>query len=207
MTGHPATRVIPAAFTDPGPNRYPFFVDYFSCGLCPPFSDFFNDIMHTFGFHLLDFTPNAVACMALFTHLCEGFAGVLPNTALFRHYFYPRIQKGGMISGCVTWITRSQGTYPGGAQKERWEEWRGRWCWIEEDDPQEFCRVRQAPPVRRNDWGDVDAQDDKIEIATTRIHHLTVARLTLEMIGADFLRFRIAPPHTTSGGRPGFSRT
>ena len=34
-TGHPATRVIPAAFAEAGPNRYPFFVDYFSCGLCP----------------------------------------------------------------------------------------------------------------------------------------------------------------------------
>ena len=58
--------------------------------------------MHTYDFHLLDFTPNAVACMALFAHLYEGFAGVLPNTALFRHYFYPCIQSGGTISGCVT---------------------------------------------------------------------------------------------------------
>ena len=73
-TGHPSTRVILAAFAEASPNRYPFFVDYFSCGLCPPFSDFFNDIMHTYGFHLLDFTPNAVACMALFAHLYEGFA-------------------------------------------------------------------------------------------------------------------------------------
>ena len=90
-TGHPATRIVPAFFTKPGPNRYPFFVNYFSCGLCPPFSDFFNDIMHTYGFHLLYFTPNVVACMALFTHLCEGFAGVLPSTVLFCHYFYPLV--------------------------------------------------------------------------------------------------------------------
>ena len=90
-TGHPATRVIPAAFAEAGPNRYPFFVDYFSCGLCPPFSDFFNDIMHTYGFHLLDFTPNAMACMVFFAHLCEGFAGLLPSMTLCRPYFYPRI--------------------------------------------------------------------------------------------------------------------
>ena len=136
-TGHPATHIIPADFAEADPNRYPFFIDYFSCGLSPPFSDFFNDVMHTFGFHLLDFTPNAVACMALFAHLCEGFAGMLPSTALFRHYFFPRNQPWGAISDCVTWIPRPQekGTYPEGAQKERWEEWRGRWLWIEEKDP------------------------------------------------------------------------
>ena len=89
-SGHPATTVVPAS-AGPSLHRYPFFVDYFSCGLCPPFSDFFKDIMHIYGFRLLDFTPNAVACMALFAHLCEGFAGVHPNTALFRHYFYPCI--------------------------------------------------------------------------------------------------------------------
>ena len=46
-TGHPATRVIPANYAEAASNRYPFFVDYFSCGLCPNFSDFFSDGMHT----------------------------------------------------------------------------------------------------------------------------------------------------------------
>ena len=36
--------------------------------------------------------------------------------------------------------------------------------------------------------------------ATTRIHRLTSAGLTLEMIGADFIRRRIAPLHNK--GRP-----
>ena len=46
-SGHPATKIIPARFAKPGSDKDPFFVDYFSCGLCPPFSDFFNDIMYT----------------------------------------------------------------------------------------------------------------------------------------------------------------
>ena len=120
--GAPCHARRPRRFSKDGPNRYPFFVDFFSCGLCPPFSDFFNDVMHTYDFHLLDLKPNAVACLALFAHLCEGFTGVLPNTALFRHYFYPRIQPGGAISGSIAWILRTQekGTYQEGAQKERW---------------------------------------------------------------------------------------
>ena len=82
--------------------------------------------------------------MAFFAHLCEGFDGVLPSMALFRHYFYPRLQPGGALSGSISWIPRVQekGTYPKGAHKERWEEWQGRWCWIKEKNPPEFCRVR-----------------------------------------------------------------
>ena len=84
--------------------------------------------------------------------------------------------------------------------KERREEWRGRWCWIEEKDPPAFCEVRRVPPVRRSNWSDVDADDEKLTVATTRILRLTEAGLTLEMIGADFIRRRIAPLHNK--GRP-----
>ena len=80
-------------------------------------------------------------CMALFAHLREGFVGVHPNMALFRHYFIPRSQTGGGITSCITWIPRAQGkgVYPEGFTKDKWEEWWGRWCWIKEKDPQEFC--------------------------------------------------------------------
>ena len=80
--------------------------------------------MHTYGFHLLDLVPNAVLCMALFAHLCEGFAGLLPSTTLFSHYFSPRIQLWGAISKSISWIPRAhkKGTHPEGAQKERWED-------------------------------------------------------------------------------------
>ena len=93
-----------------------------------------------------------------------------------------------------------QGAYPEGATKERWEEWRGRWCWIEEKDPPNFYRVRDVPPVCRGDWSDADADDAKLTVATTKILHLTEAGITLEMIGADFIRRRIAPLHNK--GRP-----
>jgi hypothetical protein len=105
---HPRTRV--RAATDDGEvTKYPFFAVYFWCGLCPPFSDFFNDIMHTFNLRLLDLTPNAVTTMSIFAHLCENFAGVTPNTALFSHYFTPRVEKGEPLTAGVSWVSR-QGT-------------------------------------------------------------------------------------------------
>jgi hypothetical protein len=157
-TGHPATRVIPASCAKAASDKFSFFVDYFYCGLCPPFSDFLNDIMYTYGFHILDFMPNAVTCMSVFAHLCENFAGVVPNTALFCHYFIPRIQAGEALSGCVAWIPRAwnKDVYPEGVYREKWDEWRGRWCWITEQDPQPFCMPRQTRLIRDNGWSTLD---------------------------------------------------
>ena len=75
---HPRTMVLPAAASELAPNGYPFFALYFYCGLCPPFSEFFCDIMNTYGLRLLDFTPNAVLTMAVFAHLCENFVESTP---------------------------------------------------------------------------------------------------------------------------------
>lgn len=142
---HPKTRAL-SAFGEGGPDKYPFFVAYFYCGLCPPFSDFFNDIMYTYGFHLLDFSPNAITCMSVFAHLCENFAGFAPSTALFRHYFVPRIETGDALTGSVTWISRGWNSdiYPGGLYRRKWEEWRSEWCWIQEKDPQSFLRASEG---------------------------------------------------------------
>jgi hypothetical protein len=61
-----------------GMERLCFFCTYFLYGLTTPFSDFFCAMVTVYGFHLLDFTPNAVACMAIFAHLCENFVGLAP---------------------------------------------------------------------------------------------------------------------------------
>ena len=68
---HDAPHVLPAS-VPASSDKLPFFIAYLYRGLCPLFSDFFNDIMYTYGFRLLDFTPNAVMCMTVFAHLCEN---------------------------------------------------------------------------------------------------------------------------------------
>jgi hypothetical protein len=144
---HPKTLVLPGSHRGGPENKYPFFAAYFWCGLCPPFSEFFRDIMVTFGFHLLDFTPNAVMTMAIFAHLCENFVGVNPSTALFRHYFAPRVEKEDPLSGCISWVSKAgmKKTYLDGDLHGRWPDWRAEWCWIVEEDPLSFCEPRKAP--------------------------------------------------------------
>ena len=123
---HPRTKVLSAAASKRAPYGYPFFPLFFYCGLCPPFLEFFCDIMNTYGFHLLDFTPNAVLTMAVFAHLCENFVGVHPNVALFRHFFMPRVERGVPLSGGIAWISRAgkKEAYLEGELRGKWEEWR-----------------------------------------------------------------------------------
>src|SRR3954467_9840212 len=199
---HPPTRVLPAAAQKESPTGYPFFALFFYCGLCPPFSEFFCDIMNTYGFHLLDFTPNAVLTMVVFAHLCKNFVGVYPNVALFRHFFTPRVEREEPLSGGISWISKpdKKDAYLEGELRSKWEEWRADWCLIVEENPQPFTVVRRTPVVHGRDWSEVASDDDKLQIAVTRILRLRRAGLTVGAVGADFLRCRIAP--LQEKGRP-----
>ncbi|KAI4987258.1 hypothetical protein ZWY2020_020058 [Hordeum vulgare] len=203
-TVHPATCVTPGE-AGGGPDKYPFFIDYFYCGPCPPFSEFFIDITHTYDFHLLYFTPNAVTCMSIFPHLCENFVGITPNTTLFRHYFTSRIQGGDALLGSITWIPRTgcKELYLDGALREKWEEWPRKWCWIREEGYLPFCEPSTAKiDSRDKHWSDLAPDDKKLTIIVSRILHLRVAGLTMEMVGADFIRRRIAPLQNRGKGQP-----
>ena len=47
--------------------------------------------------------------------------------------------------------------------------------------------------VHGKDWRDVDKDEKKLIVVVTRIHCLSAAGLTIEMVGTDSLRWRIGP--------------
>jgi hypothetical protein len=198
---HEATMVLPgsAPLAD---DQYHFFVMYFYCGLCPPFSDFFVEPMNTYGFRLLDFTPNAVIIMSVYAHLCENFLGIVPNVALFQHFFIPRIEEDS-LSGSVTWIPRGnlKTHYLEGKLHIKWNEWRADWCWIKQKDFPAFCHLRTQKIDKGADWKNVDPNDSKLGAALYRLLCLKEAGLTIEKVGADFLCHRIAPLQWRRGRR------
>ena len=100
------------------------------------------------------------------------------------------------------WISRvgKKEAYLEGELHSKWEEWRAKWCWIVEENPQPFTAVRQTPIVCGNDWSNVAPEDERLKIAITRILRLRLAGLTVGAVGADFLRRRIAP--LQERGRP-----
>ena len=74
--GHGALAVLPDRPKIPE-DLYSFSCAYFYYGLSSPFSDSFSAMMCTYGFRLVDITPNAMTCMALFALLCEDFVSPL----------------------------------------------------------------------------------------------------------------------------------
>ena len=52
---------------------------------------------------------------------------------------------------------------------------------------------RQTRLAHNNGWSALDPRDGELTIAIDRIKRLRATGLTIEMVGADFLRRRIAP--------------
>lgn len=190
---HEGTVVLPGSLP-PADDQYHFFAGYFYCGLCLPFSNFFVEVMNTYGFRLLDFTPNAVTCLSVFAHLCENFVGIAPNVALFRDFFIPRVEDDA-LSGNVTCIPRTnlKKHYLDGKLHIKWNEWRADWCWIKQQNFPAFCQLRTEKIEKAANWSIVDPNDVKLGVALYRILALKEAGLTIEMVGADFTCRRIAP--------------
>ena len=134
--------------------------------------------MAVYGFHLLDFMPNAMVCMAIFAHLCENFVGVAPNVDLFRHYFVPRVENKTHRSGNISWMPRvmprENWDYISGQQRSRWEEWRGDRRWIQDKEAPEFCQAWTECLERDRffvlSWGN-DGSHGTVEQRPARLYH------------------------------------
>ena len=173
----------------------PFFVCFLTAGLVPPLSEFCQAILEEYGLVIQQLHPNAVLVMAIFAHLCEGFVGVMPSVALFRHFYIPRVDTRGVISGGITWCLRSGRSteFPRGTFKSKWDEWRGSWCYVHVDPVLAFYEDPVAAVVAVDSWKDLDPRDKDLRLAVARIQALRSRGLTSNMVAADFLWRRLAP--------------
>ena len=99
---HGATVLMPA--NNSSGSLYPIFMHTLFTGLVPPFSDFFLAILKEYGLLLAHLSPQAVATMAAFQHLCEAFVGVMPSAPLFRYFFVLRLSETPVLSGRLSWV-------------------------------------------------------------------------------------------------------
>jgi hypothetical protein len=115
------------------PWDFIFFAMYALAGLVPPLSSFFLTLLKYYGLQLEHLSPNSIALVAIFIHICEMFMGVRPSMRLFRRFFILKVasQHPPLIGGYY-FHSRTQGhpvtSHPfplaGGSAREKI----GRWC-------------------------------------------------------------------------------
>jgi hypothetical protein len=52
-----------------------------------PLSSFFLTLLEYYGLQLQHLSPNSIALVAIFIHLCEMYVGVRPSVRLFQRFF------------------------------------------------------------------------------------------------------------------------
>src|SRR5438105_8813276 len=84
------------AFPTANTGEVVVFESFFYRGFSLPTSRFFRGILRFYEIELVNLNPNSILHISAFVHLCEGFLGVRPYFALFRHLFVLKpTQKGG----------------------------------------------------------------------------------------------------------------
>lgn len=102
-----------------------------------------------------------MTCISIFAHMCNFFVGVVPNVALFCHYFIPHLD-GDSVSGSITWIPSStKEIYPEGNLHLKWNEGRANWCWIKEENFLDLCKPWKKLE-HGEDWSHFDAHDEEL---------------------------------------------
>jgi hypothetical protein len=76
-----------ASLANMRPGDFAFFAAYTMVGLVPPLSSFFITLLEYYGLQLQHLSPNSIALVAIFIHLCEMFVGVQPSVWLFWRFF------------------------------------------------------------------------------------------------------------------------
>jgi hypothetical protein len=65
-----------ASLANMRPGDFIFFAAYALAGLVPPLSSFFLMSLEYYGLQLQHLSPNSIALVAIFVHLCEMYVGV-----------------------------------------------------------------------------------------------------------------------------------
>jgi hypothetical protein len=76
-----------ASLANMRPGDFVFFTAYALAGLVPSLSSFFLKLLEYYGLQLQHLSPNSIALVAIFVHLCEMYVGVRPSVRLFRRVF------------------------------------------------------------------------------------------------------------------------
>lgn len=171
----------------------------FSCflmvGLVPPMSHFFQAVMAAFSLHLAQLHPNTLLGLAIFQHFCETFMGVLPSVALFRRYFYPRVELGNRVAKAVSFCRRvnQADQFIPTTKKKKWDEWRHQWVFMHFPTMDDCPHKPDGPCERHAQWGKKSVREADLDPICARISRLVDSGMKGEHVVMQFIDHCIAP--------------
>jgi hypothetical protein len=149
-----------ASLANMRPRDFVFFTAYALAGLVPPLSSFFLTLLEYYGLQLQHLSPNSIALVAIFVHLCEMYVGVRPSVRLFRCFFVPKATspRPALIGGHYfqRW-TPGHTRYIVHVSPGRWERWREDWALVQADVHDRLLLPIGGPTLDRTQWGKTPA--------------------------------------------------
>jgi hypothetical protein len=120
----------------------------------PPLSSFVP-LLEYYGLQLQHLSPNSIALVAIFVHLCEMYVGVWPSVRLFRCFFVLKAASPcPLLIGGYYFQCRTQGhahnivpISPG-----RWERWREDWALVQVDAHDRLMLPVTGPTLDCTEW-------------------------------------------------------
>jgi hypothetical protein len=132
-----------------------FFAAYALAGLVPQLFSFLM-LLEYYGHQLQHLSPNSIALVAIFIHLCEMYVGVRPSVWLFWRFFVLKAAStrppliGGHYFQCRT---PGHARYIALISPGRWERWREDWALVQADVHDRLALPIGGPTLNRTEWG------------------------------------------------------
>jgi hypothetical protein len=123
--------------------------------LVPPLSSFLT-LLEYYGLQLQHLSPNSIALVAIFVHLCEMYVGVQPSVRLFRRFFVLKATspRPPLIGGhYFQRRTPGHARYIAHVSPGRWEQWREDWALVQADVHDRLTLPVGGPTLDRTEWG------------------------------------------------------
>jgi hypothetical protein len=165
-------------------------------GLVPPLSSFLFTLLEYYGLQLQHLSPNSIALVAIFIHLCEMYVGVRPSVRLFRCFFMLKdaSTRPPLIGGhYFQRRTPGHARYIAPISLGRWEGWREDWSLVQADVHDRLALPVGGPTLDRPEWGKDPDLEPGFDPVLDRIQYLAENGLTSLMVLHDFLSKCLAP--------------
>jgi hypothetical protein len=180
-----------ASLANMRPGDFVFFTTNALAGLVPPLSSFFLTLLEYYRLQLQHLSPNSIALVAIFIHLCEIYVGVRPSVRLFCRFFVLKAAspRPPLLSGhYFQRRTPGHARYIAPVFPGRWERWREDWALVQADVHDRLTLPVDGSTLDHIEWGKYLSLEPGFDPVLDRIQYLIENGVTSLMVLHVFLQ-------------------